>query len=147
MVLFFIIACLLIIGVVVLSVIFKANYEKHKGFVELYSTAIKDLTSLKTKFKFHNIDSPKMTHTYDNENFYKQISCQDYLIYQMLFVQLKFFKEITLADSNKSNYEQYKIELKSLSKVGTYSKSHEGWNFEKLIKIENKLIKQKVIQP
>ena len=57
--------------------------EQHEKFVRNYSVALKELQELNKKYRFFNVDSCKMSHTFDNEKMFRQIECQDYLIYQL----------------------------------------------------------------
>ena len=62
---------------------------RYRNFVNLHSKALKELKSINYKYKkqFIRIPNFNMSHSYDNENFYDDISCQDYLIYELVYKQ------------------------------------------------------------
>ena len=121
------------------------NNKKHLNFVKLNSIALKELYALNDEYDFYNIPVCNIVNTYDNEIFFSQISCEDYLIYQLQFEQYKIKQQIKMVESNCIKYKQYKLALNSIVPVGNYAIPCDGLKAEKLHKIERELLRKSVL--
>ena len=141
-----IISCCLLATIICIQVP-QWNYNKHKQFVLLHSISLKELKLLNNEYHFYNASTQYIQCTYDNEHSFADISCQDYLIYQLQYEQRKIKQQMIAIDKNRIDYEKYKNELSNLTQCGTYSTSYDKLNLEKLIKIEKAFLQQEIKQP
>lgn len=85
--------------------------QKYNDFVNQNSMALKKLMEINQQYAFYPYIDFNQTHTYDNEKFYDNISCSDYLIYQLQYLSPKIFDQVKKVDSNKQKYQ--KLSLRS----------------------------------
>ena len=84
--LFWICVVIALVSIVALAVLIclKVISEKHIRFLEQNSIALKKLKELNSQYDFYedfaNLDE---FYTYDNERYFDNISCRDFLIYQL----------------------------------------------------------------
>lgn len=72
----------LVVIVSTIFIIFKVRQSKYIRYLLNNSFTLNKLLKLNDNFKFVNISNDYFeTHTYDNEIFFNNISCEDYLIY------------------------------------------------------------------
>lgn len=128
-------------------IFWQINTDKHKEFVQSYSTTLKKLSELNTLYHFFDNVSFDMSYTYDNEHFFDLINCQDYLIYQLQFKQRKIIEQIKKIKQNEINYNKYLNKLKELPPIGTYSVPYGNLKKQKLIEIESKLYNKMLLTP
>ena len=115
--------------------------EKYEKFVRNYSVALKELQELNKTYRFFNVDSCKISHTFDNEKMFRQIECQDYLIYQLQFEQGKIIEQIKRTNQNARIYNKYLADVKNLCRMGIYEVPYGKLKREKLMEIEKKIYK------
>lgn len=112
--------------------------NKYNKFVLAHSTAIRQLRAINSTFKFHKIINHDLVNKYDNNDFYPEISCTDYLIYNL--ASFKKQKEvetaIDCASENKEKYKNYQSRINSIMKFGVFDADRGKLKFEKLIKKE-----------
>lgn len=63
--------------------ILTSSQKKYNDFVLQNSIRLKQLEDINSCYNFYPDINFDQTHKYDNETFYNEISCQDYLIYQL----------------------------------------------------------------
>ena len=144
-----IVAFFVVITLGVLAIIITVNVINHryKKFVLEHSVSLKTLDTINTKYKFKNVPNYDMVHSYDNENFYCDISCRDYLTYQLVYIQKKVVNAIHIANENKSKYEDYKSEVIGSCTLNTFDTDELLKNTKKLKKIESKMLEEKLLFP
>lgn len=120
--------------------IIPAIKRKYLRFVREHSVAIKELKEINTKYSFSIINSLDEQHEYDNETFFNNISCKDYLIYQLQFKWRVALGEIKHAQSNAEKYNMYQEEVKEKCALGKYDIEIGKLNYKKLFEIEKKEI-------
>lgn len=81
---------------------------KYRKFVLEHSVALKQLNEINKHYQFKSIPNFDMEHSYDNENFYGDISCQDYLTYQLVYIQKKVYAALKDTLDNKTLFDKYK---------------------------------------
>ena len=138
---------LAIITLIVICCVRGYSNKKHREFVDEHSVALKELSRLNQKYKFDVITLNTLTHTYDNGNFFEDISCRDFLIYQMQYIQREVFQSISLASHNKANYDKYTSELKTVSAIGKYDVDIGELNHKKLKEIETEIFRSCILRP
>ena len=144
---------LLIISVV-LGILFLAIFlpikiitNSYKKFVLENSVALKNLEEINERYKFKKIPDFSMSHSYDNENFYGDISCMDYLTYQLVYIQNKVQIAIKDALDNKVLYENYKNEVKTKCHTGDFGSTDLPTTKKRLAKYEMAYFRQKFVMP
>lgn len=136
-----------IIAIILLIVYLSIRNKKYIKFVQDNSITLKKLCEINAKYKFYHIENLDMEHAYDNENSFNEISCQDYLTYQLQFKQREVLSQISQAKSNKQNYEKYKQDLIIIKDLGNYSEDIGKLKTNKLVKIEKDICNSKVVHP
>ena len=91
----------------VLYLIYLYINKKYTDFVLEHSMAIKEINELNEKYVFNTIPNFDMSHSYDNEVFFNNISTKDYLIYQLVFKKKEVRSAISSALENKKLYTPY----------------------------------------
>ena len=140
---------LLIFVVIVLSIAIPITIigNKYRKFVLEHSVAIKQLSEINSHYDFKNIPNLDMVHSYDNENFYGDISCRDFLTYQLVYMQSKAKQAIKDSYSNKELFEKYKNEINSTCVMDKYDIDELLKNRERLRKTEIKLFNRNMKSP
>lgn len=140
---------LLIIGIVVVAVIIavKTINKKSYEFVEEHSILLQNLKRINSKYIFKEVSLPYITHEYDNRNFYNEISCDDYLIYQLRFKTNEVTMGMEKALYNNNLYDFYMSELNSLNISNRYDYNIPFRNLNKLREIENKIYSENLKNP
>ncbi len=138
-----------IIAATIVSIIFitRAINKKYEDFVLLNSTAIKNLRSINSAFKFESIPPILLEHSYDNENFYDDISPKDYLTYQLVYIQKDVKKSIAAADENRRNYSIYENRINRECFFNQYDTEVTLKNKNKLAELEKKIFASLKKQP
>lgn len=93
MIVFIIIAIIIVAVIIVLSCLY-FRQRKYDNFILQNSLCLKQLKEINSRYKFNPNISFDQYHTYDNENFYDTISCEDYLIYQLQYISKKIVAQI-----------------------------------------------------
>ncbi len=90
-----------------------------------------------------------MTNTYDNENIYGDISCMDYLIYQLAYNYRKVESCLDATYANQSLYSEYKKEFKEsvIPLTKHYDVNELPRNINKLEKVEKNELKKMLKNP
>ena len=141
------------VSIASLIVYFSVRHAKEQGrnkylsFVRENSLAIKNLLELNRTFVPHPPENFDQSNKYDNETHYFNISCEDYLIYQLQFLQRKVKDEIKICSANQNFYVRYLEKVNALKNFGNFATSCEKLKIEKLIDLEKQafqnLVKQK----
>lgn len=139
-----IVSSTILIGIALLC-FFIIRQKIYINFVQQNSLRLKQLEKINQNFVFYPNINFNQTHTYDNENFYTDISCKDYLIYQLQFIKKDISEQIEKIHNNKLMYENYKKATDSIKQTGNFQKETGKLNLNKLIKIEKTLIQRETI--
>ncbi len=126
----------ILIVTLIVFVVIKIVQAIYRKFVLSHSKALRELESVNSKYKFREVTNLKMTHSYDNENFYNNVSGYDFLTYQLSFykTQDKVLDSIRKASENQFKYKLYENEVKDRCKLGE-------WDTDKLLRNNNYLLK------
>ena len=122
-------------------------HARDKKFVLQHSIAIKQLDVINSGYKFNNIVLHDMRNSYDNENYYNNISPEDYLIYYLVYMQNKIIKQIENARGNRIMFDKYKEEVADKCKLGFFDVDELPAKKERLLKIEKSLFESKMKSP
>ncbi|MCM1130583.1 MAG: HNH endonuclease [Roseburia sp.] len=146
------IECVIIIILIIIFIIFSISIlfvrhllnKKYKNFVLQNSLRLKEAKEINSKYKFHSIANLNQNHTYDNENFYNEISCKDYLIYQLQFIEVSLKEVIEKINKNKKDYTNYITEIRAIKNLKEFQIPTNKFNLEKLINYEEKMLKNMI---
>lgn len=124
------------------------NHKRYVSFVTKNSVSLCALKKINSEFTFYPFVNFDQSYTYDNEDYYENISCEDYLIYQLQSqVQAqKITAQIKKMNRNKIEYNKYIARLKIL-KFGDFSAPIGRLKRTTLLKIENKLYNETKFEP
>ena len=139
---------LVAIGIVALSIVIPITLvnKKYRNFILANSEALEKLDLINKKYNFYKIANYDMVHSYDNVNFYEDISCEDYLIYQLVAKQKSISKALKNALENKNNYLLYIEETKAIT-LGIFKSELGKFKLNKLLTMEKKMFSKKVLNP
>lgn len=118
--------------------------KKYNNFILQNSVSLKQLNAINSRYKFNPYVCFDQRHTYDNEKFYNNISCQDYLIYQLQFIRTGLFNQIKKVKNNKEQYSNYIAEIKTITQSGQFQALIGKLRLSKLINIEHKFIERSI---
>ena len=114
------------------------NQKRYTVFVSENSLCFCSLKEINSRFTFYPQINYDQYHTYDNEDFYNTISCDDYLIYQLQYQAQKISEQIEKIHRNEVEYKKYLDQIKTLQ-LGNFSAPIGKLKKEKLLKIEKRL--------
>mgnify|MGYP002516432288 FL=1 len=101
------------ITLIILIILFKIK-KKYKFVIE-NNLAILELFKLNKEYRFYNIKNLDEKHIYDNQDMFNEISCYDYLVYQLQFKQKEAKEQIQLCEYNYSLYQKYIKRISDIS--------------------------------
>ena len=147
----FIIICvafgLLFSCLVVPCIVHDVRNKKYKKYVLENSIALKQISKTNEKYAFSNYKSYDESHVYDNNVFYNNISCQDYLIYQLQFKKGEIVKDIRNINNNKKLYSLYCKEVNAIDSFGAFNNIDKASNQQYLSSIEKTLFESYKLKP
>ncbi|MDY4848814.1 MAG: HNH endonuclease [Bacilli bacterium] len=132
------------LGIFIPISVFKKKYRK---FVETHSIALKQLKEINNKYSFYAIKNFDMKHSYDNENMYEDISCRDYLTYELVNYQKQINKALKDTLENKILFNQYSKEIKDALVFGEYDADKLLKNVKRLNKFEKTIVSKNLKTP
>lgn len=121
--------------------------NKYRKFVETHSIALKQLKEINNKYSFHAIKHFDMEHSYDNENMYGDISCRDYLTYELVYYQKQVNKALKDTLENKNLFNQYSKEIKDTLVFEKYDVDELLKNVNRLNKFEKTIVGKNLKTP
>ena len=121
--------------------------SKYENFVLQHSVAIKHLLDINKKYKFKDIPDFDMKHSYDNENFYGDISCKDYLTYQLVYLQSKVKDAMQDTQINRDRFVKYYQEVKDTCVMDQYDTDELLRNKRRLERFEKRLFEKNTYSP
>jgi 5-methylcytosine-specific restriction endonuclease McrA len=100
-------------------VICKHINKKCNNFIFEHSVAIKKLKAINSHYQFEEVPCLDMQSSYDNENFYIDISPLDYLTYQLVDQKREVLRAIGVAERNAEIFADY---LKVVGEIQEFDK-------------------------
>lgn len=146
MIQFIVISSAIIVGIAVFLICFFAR-NRYDKFVWKNSICLKRLQEINNRYIFYPRIKLDQSHTYDNEKYYDTISCTDYLIYQLQYIEKSVLEQIRKLNFNQQQYTQYLDEVKSIMQFGNFSVSIGRMKPARLIKIEKQLFEKQTRLP
>ena len=101
--------------VAILIIIYFVIYSMCTTIVNDYSVLLQRIKRINRRYEFNDVDIIKLEVNYDNEDYYENVSTQDYLIYQLQYIQDEIKENINLFLENSNQYELYMSEIKKYS--------------------------------
>ena len=136
-----------VIIILIIKTIIGEQNKKYFDFVKNNSVTLKKLLEINKTYSFNVLKNYDVFYTYDNETFYNNISCIDYLIYILNLSQYDIKKQIILANGNKVNFELYLEKINNIKNFGKYLNNYGKYDFNKLVSIEKQLYNEYTLKP
>lgn len=136
-----------VLGIVIALAISRTKEKeriKYSDFLSEHSLALKKLKKLNEEYKLYEFKQRCYEHSYDNENFYNEIACIDYLIYKLQFDKREVLDEINKTHYNKTHYNAYLEEVNKIKTFGLYSDIPGNLKQEKLLKYEEIIFDEEI---
>lgn len=133
-----------IITVIVVVFTYFWRQKKYDDFILQNSVCLKKLSEINNRYEFLDIDNFDQQHTYDNETHYNNISCNDYLIYQLQYMRQAVSSQIKKIQTNSQRYSNYMNEVKSVKMFGQFQSPIGKLKLEKLLKTEKSMLRSRV---
>ena len=134
-------------GIVMAFVVpFLVHHHKYASFIEQYSSAYRKVKYINSRYKFATLSDYDMWHTYDNNDFYPTVSCQDYLTYQLVKMDKEIVKALNDADDNRFKYKMYSEEIKKCC-YEQYKSDTSNYNLATLNRFEKRMVKSIIKKP
>lgn len=123
--------------------------RKYKKFVLKHSISLKRLDEINRAYakKFREVQDFKFVNSYDNKKMYENITCKDYLIYQLVDMQEEVNDSLEATLLNEAYYEQYKREIETTCELNHYDTTDLPKDPIRLFKIEKSLFNKKKLAP
>ena len=138
-VIFFLVCLSVLVIFLAIFIPVKIVKTKYTNFVYLHSVGLKKLLAINKEYTFHKIPNFDMSHSYDNENMYDDISCLDYLTYQLVYEQKKVSSALKKTLQNKAKFDAYLKEIKETC-------PHDEWDTTELLKNRARLARYERIE-
>lgn len=138
---------LVVVAIVAAILLIRTVNEKYNTFIESNSVAIKQLAELNSKQNFFHVKDCIVSYSYDNEKLYDNVSCKDFLTYQLQFMQKVVMNEIYADQKNAQMYTEYDRLVKQIVSFGEYSEPIGKLKKEKLDRLEKELFYKQIIPP
>lgn len=136
----------LLLFAILLAIIYFFVYhtiqKKYNDFALQNSIYLRRLQEINRKYVFFKHINFDQSHTYDNEFFFCEISCLDYLTYQLQFIHAEVIDQINNASQNNRLYAEYLTEIYSLGSPGNFLIEIGNLKYEKLLAAEKQLIEK-----
>lgn len=123
------------------------NNHKYEQFAIRNSVTLNNVRAVNKNYIFFAIKNFDMKNNYDNENFYHDISCQDYLVYELVFKKNEIKENIKNVLENQKQYKKYVYDINNITKFGVFKVSTDGLNMKKLVKYEREQFQKEVLSP
>lgn len=136
-----------VLGIVIALAVSRTKEKeriKYSDFLSEHSLAIKKIKKVNEEYKFYEFKPRCYEENYDNENFYNEIACIDYLIYKLQFDKREVLDEINKTHYNKTHYNAYLEEVNKIKTFGLYSDIPGNLRQEKLLKYEEIMFDEKI---
>lgn len=121
--------------------------KKYVNFVLNNSEALREIEKINALYDFYKIENFIFEHSYDNERFYDTISCQDYLTYQLVYVQSDVNIAIFDTLSNRKAWHKYTSQINDECVFNSFGNAKLLRNKKKLKSVEEKLFQKKMLTP
>ena len=137
------------LAIVVLAIILPLVWAKSKyeTFIRCHSVSYLTLQRIKNRYSFIPISNKSLSHSYDNENFYRDISPLDYLTYELVYLRKEAKQACLDALENQKKLKEFEQEFWHYREGGVFDAPFTGRSHNFLLKTEQKLIKRSLPTP
>lgn len=133
---------LLIIAIAAILLLRHLSQKRYYNFVLENSLCLQKLDEINNRYLFYPSINFDKEHVYDNEIFYNDISCEDYLIYQLQFIRKKICDQMEKIKLNQQRYSEYIGEINAITQFGQFKAPIGKLKPEKLKKMEKRLLEK-----
>ncbi len=130
---------IVILIVFILGIFFYLGISIYQTYLIKNSIALNLLKEINNKYNFFDCKDKTISDSYDNEKYFENISCQDYLTYYLRENEQEVEKFLKYVKSNIYKYDLYKKEVKNIENFGLYRKNIKIFSKKLLIFFEKKL--------
>lgn len=141
------VATIVIVALLLIIIVVSIVRNRYRKFASEHSAALKQLREINNHYDFISIEDFDMKHSYDNENFYDNISCKDYLTYQLTYIQKRVNTAMRDTLNNKDLYQKYTKEITDTCVFDKWDTDELLGNRNRLITFEEKLFKKEMLRP
>ena len=123
--------------------------RKIKRFLNENSEALSTLLCLNEKYKnkLYCDSIYNVAHTYDNADYFEDISCKDYLIYMLQERKNEILQKMKIVEFCKRNYTSYINDVKKIDSFGKFRNPIDGYDSDELLNAEKKMFNGYKIKP
>ena len=115
------------------------------NFVKKNSLSLILLEGINKRYNFKTTPN-LLEYSCDNEKMYSQLSCLDYLIYELQFIKNEIMEEINNIHYNRDIYKKYQEEIGN-TQLGRFKKESKFFPKNLYLKIEKKLFNSLIKKP
>ena len=140
---------LFIILLIIIFIIYLILIKRHVDFINEHSVTLKELDKVNSLFIFKNIENLDLECNYDNEDYYNDISTEDYLTYKLAdnSYMKKVKKAINSTLDNRVIYREYKKCIPKESSLGQFDCETKKYFKFLLKKLEYKKYQDLLLKP
>lgn len=122
--------------------------NKNAKFLNENSEAINALMCLNEKYenKLYCDSIYYAAHTYDNADFFDDISCADYLISMLQERKNEILQKMKMVEFCKRNYTSYINEVKKIDSFGKFKSPIDGYDLEDLLTTEKEIFEDETFE-
>jgi len=147
LIIFLFILVFLIIGISIFFAIYSAIQDSYKAFAQENSIALKELDELNSFYQFYDSENYDVTVKIDNINFFDEVYCHDYLIYELVEKKQYIKGYIRKIEINNSLINEYNQKLSLISDYSKFLKTPDKLNLDKLKRINELLFNKRIKTP
>ena len=121
--------------------------DKCRRFVNKNSKAISELNEVNRQFVPLPFQPLSFSETYDNEKNYENVSCRDYLIYQLNVssVRTAIARQIQDLSQNNRRFEEYRKAWNAISSFGDFNGVSHRFNRKRISRLEKNVFLSRVV--
>lgn len=140
----------LILGITISKIIRLSQREKRTGedvyfkFVNEHSVSLQQLRKINEGTKLNVVKARSYSQKYNDNEKYNQISCFDYLVYQLHLDKNKIVEEIAKVKENQAYFPGYIKEVYKIKRLGTFDGNPSQLNSDKLLSVETQTFENEV---
>lgn len=122
--------------------------NKNAKFLNENSEAISALLCLNEKYKnkLYCDSIYNVAHTYDNADYFEDISCEDYLIYMLQERKNEILQKMKIVEFCKRNYTSYINDVKKIDSFGKFKSPIDGYDSDELLNAEKEVFEDETFE-
>lgn len=117
----------------------KSQKEIYEDFVKANSKRIKQLNEINSRYDFCYYNNFDQHYTYDNANFFNNVTCEDFLLYQLQTVWEEVSSQIKRINYNRKQYPLYLEELNGVADLEQFEADFGELNSSKVYEYEKRI--------